>query len=197
MKVLLLSALFVGVAWGQAKIPAGRTPFCEGDSQPRSKRQTRGPPPCWYSVDANTQEADCSQKADTCVSQTPFVGVGQNHLCIEFSQNRGRWYKMTGTIGWCGSDNCCEWHPKGKCNEPRALPTWFPLPQGLTDCSQVADAKSKSIIGAEIMKGQEGQERQVCVLVGEPDSEDSYFETATVDMVHCGGNDCCIFRFRD
>jgi hypothetical protein len=60
---------------------------------------------------------------------------------------------MTGTFGWCGADECCEWHPKGKCNQSRPLATWFPLPAEFENCQEVPEPYDYASGGVEIMRG--------------------------------------------
>ena len=57
-----------------------------------------GPLPCWTLVDANFDRKEYSS----------FEG-----------KNASKWFKLGGSYGWCGADNCCDFHPKGQCNPPR------------------------------------------------------------------------------
>merc|ERR1711899_139420 len=139
-----LSLLLVSMAKGQdagfdaaslnAILPDGFTKVCEDGEepvsadQPRGKRQVgEGPPPCWSLVDSDFPRADCNDNnfgADNgaiakCSKEKPYVGKNQNHMCIFFPQ-AGKWFKLSGTYGWCGADNCCDFHPKNQCN-PQGL----------------------------------------------------------------------------
>merc|ERR1712122_437162 len=126
-----LSLLIVSMANGQedidaaslnAILPEGYTKVCEeGESpregSPRGKRQIGGdgPPPCWQIVDSDFDRTKCSSFEGTCSETKPYVGRGQDTMCI-FFPNAGRWFKLGGTYGWCGADNCCDFHPRGQCN---------------------------------------------------------------------------------
>merc|ERR1711983_741712 len=124
------SLLIVSMAKGQedidaaslnAILPAGYTKVCEDGetprgAEPRGKRQIGGdgPPPCWSIVDSDFDRT----------------------ICI-FFPNAGKWFKLGGTYGWCGADNCCDFHPRGQCNPPRPLATFFPAPVSTTDCEAI------------------------------------------------------------
>ena len=128
-----LSLLLVGMARGQEEVdaaslnailPAGYTKVCEDGEEggaPRGKRQVGGgdgPPPCWTLVDADFDRKECSSFEGKCSTEKPYVGTGQNTMCIYFPQ-ASKWFKLGGSYGWCGADNCCDFHPKGQCNPPR------------------------------------------------------------------------------
>merc|ERR1711956_72446 len=115
-----LSLLLVGMARGQedvdaaslnAILPAGYTKVCEDGEEggaPRGKRQVGGgdgPPPCWSLVDADFDRKDCSSFEGKCSKEKPYVGTGQSTMCIFFPQ-ASKWFKLGGSYGWCGADNC-------------------------------------------------------------------------------------------
>merc|ERR1712142_848231 len=67
------------------------------------------PQPCWHVVDADYPKENCEKDfAKTCNKVQPFVGVGDRNMCITFPNNEGVWYKLPGTFGYCGADNCCD-----------------------------------------------------------------------------------------
>ena len=128
-----LSLLLVGMARGQEEVdaaslnailPEGYTKVCEDGEEggaPRGKRQVGGgdgPPPCWTLVDSDFDRKECSSFEGKCSTEKPYVGTGQNTMCIYFPQ-ASKWFKLGGSYGWCGADNCCDFHPKGQCNPPR------------------------------------------------------------------------------
>ena len=113
-----LSLLIVSMAKGQedidaaslnAILPAGYTKVCEDGetprgAEPRGKRQIGGdgPPPCWSIVDSDFDRTKCSSFEGTCSETKPYVGRGQDTMCI-FFPNAGKWFKLGGTYGWCGN----------------------------------------------------------------------------------------------
>ena len=108
-----------------AILPAGFTKVCEDGEGPEpkslSKRQVKtgqDDPPCWTLVDEDFDKTQCSSFENTCDTRKPYVGAKQNTMCIFFPK-AGKWFKLSGTYGWCGADNCCDFHPKGQCNPPR------------------------------------------------------------------------------
>ena len=128
-----LSLLLVGMARGQEDIdaaslneilPEGYTKVCLDDEEggaPRGKRQVGGgdgPPPCWSLVDKDFDRKECSSFEGKCSKEKPYVGTGNSTMCIFFPQ-ASKWFKLGGSYGWCGADNCCDFHPKGQCNPPR------------------------------------------------------------------------------
>ena len=198
-----LSLLIVSMANGQedidaaslnAILPEGYTKVCEdGESgQPRGKRQVggqEGPPPCWQLVDSDFDRTQCSSFEETCSRTKPYVGRGQDTMCI-FFPNAGKWFKLGGTYGWCGADNCCDFHPRGQCNPPRPLATFFPAPAGTTDCDAIPNKDDLSVVGAELMKGEEGTNRDICIL-----NKDGAWVLEPVTLSECGGFECCRFNF--
>merc|ERR1712140_26595 len=199
-----LSLLIVSMAKGQedidaaslnAILPAGYTKVCEdGETprgEPRGKRQVGGdgPPPCWQIVDSDFDRTKCSSFEGTCSETKPYVGRGQDTMCI-FFPNAGKWLKLGGTYGWCGADNCCDFHPRGQCNPPRPLATFFPAPAGTTDCEAIDNKDDLSVVGAELMKGEEGTARDICIL-----NKDGAWVLEPVTLNECGGFGCCRFSF--
>merc|ERR1711862_360409 len=155
-----LSLLIVSMAKGQedidaaslnAILPAGYTKVCEDGetprgAEPRGKRQIGGdgPPPCWSIVDSDFDRTKCSSFEGTCSETKPYVGRGQDTMCI-FFPNAGKWFKLGGTYGWCG---------------------------------------------AELMKGEEGAARDICIL-----NKDGNWVLEPVTLNECGGFGCCRFSF--
>jgi len=200
-----LSLLLVGMAKGQdeqidaaslnAILPEGYTRVCEegeAPGEPRGKRQAglgEGPPPCWHIVDADFDRSACSQFEGKCSNTKPYVERNQNNMCIFFPAAQ-RWFKLGGTYGWCGADNCCDFHPKKQCNPPRPLITFFPLPPTSASCDSVVNKDELSVIGSELMKGEANTERTVCIL-----NKDKVWVEEPVKMVDCGGLSCCRFEF--
>merc|ERR1712018_612786 len=207
MKYLVsLGLLLVSMAKGQEKIdaaslnavlPEGYTRVCkEGEEprgaqqgEPRGKRQVDGSDnPCWTIVDADFDSSKCSSFENTCSTKKPYVGRGQNTMCIYFP-NAGKWFKLPGTYGWCGADECCDFHPKKDCNPARPLLTYFPLPAGKASCAEVSNKEDLSTVGSELMKGEEGTRRTICVL-----NKDKEWNEEPVDLFECGGFECCRFK---
>lgn len=111
-------------------------------------------------------------------------------MCIFFPA-AGKWFKLGGTYGWCGADNCCDFHPKNQCNPSRPLATFFPFDSSsYSSCDDVPDKDNLSVVGSELMKGQEGEQREVCIL-----NKDKVWVKEPVNMVECGGFGCCRFEF--
>merc|ERR1712150_267379 len=110
-----LSLLLVGMAKGQEVdatslnkiLPKGFTKVCEDGEGPEpkslSKRQVqtaRDAPPCWTLVDEDFDKTQCSSFENTCDTRKPYVGAKQNTMCIFFPK-AGKWFKLSGTYGWC------------------------------------------------------------------------------------------------
>ena len=104
-----------------------------------------------------------------------------------------------GTNGYCGVSECCEWYPKETekvvfCSPKRPLLNWFPLEAG-TKCADVTDKDTKAKIGVEIVKGEAGETKDVCLAVGKPEDEGgvTFVEAPAKLSNNCGGG-CCIFE---
>ena len=110
-------------------------------------------------------------------------------MCIFFPA-AGKWFKLSGTYGWCGADNCCDFHPKNQCNPPRPLATFFPLPAEYASCDDVPNKDELSVVGSELMKGTEGGQGQICIL-----NQDKVWSQEPVSFIDCGGFGCCRFEF--
>jgi len=182
-----------------AILPAGFTPVCEDGQEPKSasnrgKRQIgQGPPPCFSIIDADADYngAKCQAEFEgKCSTAKPYVQRGQTAMCIYFPQPQ-KWFKLTGTYGWCGADNCCDFQPRGNCNAVRPLANFFPL-TGASSCAEVDNPAQFAVTGAELMKGKEGEERIICIK----NADDQYVEEVVI-MEECGAMDCCRFKFRD
>ena len=204
-----MSLLIVSMAKGQEDInakqlneilPSGYTPVCEEGQQPRSldsnrgKRQVGGPDgrsnqPCWQIVESTFNGKECSSFENTCEVTKPYVQRGQNAMCI-FFPNVGKWFKITGSYGWCGADSCCDFHPGGDCNLARPLATFFPAPPGTVDCDSIPNKDDLSIVGTELMKGEEGTTRDICIL-----NKEGAWVLEPVVLEECGGYECCRFKF--
>jgi hypothetical protein len=201
-----LSLLIIGMANGQeldaaslnAILPEGFTPVCEEGQEPnpfgtRSKRQIGGdgPPPCWHINDDNLDNAGCAAAYDgNCENSKPYVERGHANLCIYFAAP-DKWFRLRGTYGWCGADGCCDFQPKGSCNPVRPLASYFPL-SGFQTCAEVSNPDDFAVTGAELMKGEEGTERVICIK-----NEDGIFVEEIVKLNDCGGLGCCRFEFKD
>jgi len=202
-----LSLLLVGMARGQEEVdaaslnailPEGYTKVCEDGEEggaPRGKRQVgggEGPPPCWTLVDSDFDRKECSSFEGKCSTEKPYVGTGQNTMCIYFPQ-ASKWFKLGGSYGWCGADNCCDFHPKGQCNPPRPLATFFPMPSGYTSCDDISSEEKEqlSVVGSELMKGTgDGNQANICIL-----NQEGVWATEPVTFTDCGGFGCCRFEF--
>merc|ERR1711935_393005 len=201
-----LSLLLVGMAKGQDQnvdaaslneiLPEGFTKVCVDPevSEPKSlsKRQVetgQDAPPCWTLVNKNFDRSDCSSFENTCSTTKPYVGVGENTMCTFFPK-ASKWFKLSGTYGWCGADNCCDFHPKGQCNPPRPLATFFRIPAGYNTCAEVPDKGDIAVVGSELMKGTEGGNADICIK-----DQDGNWALEPVEFEDCGGNECCRFKF--
>ena len=111
-------------------------------------------------------------------------------MCIYFPQPQ-KWFKLTGTYGWCGADNCCDFQPRGNCNAVRPLANFFPL-TGASSCAEIDNPAQFAVTGAELMKGKEGEERVICIK----NADDQYVDEVVI-LEECGAMDCCRFKFRD
>ena len=112
----------------------------------------------------------------------------QTAMCIYFPQPN-KWFKLTGTYGWCGADNCCDFQPRGNCNEVRPLANFFPL-SGYNSCAEVPNPADLAVVGSELMKGESDTQRVICIK----NQEGEYVEEL-VNMKDCGAKGCCRFDF--
>merc|ERR1719210_1621052 len=126
---------------------------------------------------------------NTCDNRKPYVGAKQNTMCIFFPK-AGKWFKLSGTYGWCGADNCCDFHPKGQCNPPRPLATYFRLPAGASNCDDVPNKDDLATVGSELMKGTEGGQADICIK-----DQDGAWALEPIRFNDCGGSECCRFEF--
>merc|ERR1712061_163960 len=182
-----------------AVLPSGFTRICDvGETPPggesRGKRQIgQGPPPCWSIVDESFSRSNCAaQFENTCSKSKPYVLKGQTAMCIQFPAAGNKWFVLKGTYGWCGVDECCDFHLKksDQCNPIRPFLEFFPLPSSYSSCAQVPNASELSVSGAELMKGTEGSERIVCIK----DTESGQWTDITATLSDCGGFGCCRFE---
>jgi hypothetical protein len=77
-------------------------------------------------------------------------------VCIKF-EAAPKWFLSTGTNGYCGVNDCCEWYPKETekvvfCSPKRPLLNWFPLGAG-EKCDDTTDKAAAAKVGVEIVKG--------------------------------------------
>merc|ERR1711973_57261 len=145
---------------------AGYTPICpddQGEETPRNFDQIKNnanakkqfidpnkPQPCWHVVDVDYPKENCEKDfAKTCNKVQPFVGIGERNMCITFPNNEGVWYKLPGTFGYCGADNCCDFVVGGNCNPKRPLAQYF---KGRCK-SEYDDNTTGFTEGVELMKG--------------------------------------------
>lgn len=211
MKFFIVSALILGLVAAQDdKVPEGRTRICKEGEFPgkRVKRQAGeapgpdAPKPCWFIPDDTIKSGDDCEKsshAATCEKSQVFVPLGVLKVCIKF-EAAPKWFLSEGTNGYCGQDQCCEWYPKETdkvvfCSPKRPLLKWYELEAGQTECKSVADKEKKAKIGVEIVKGKAGEEKDVCLVVEEPEKDVAYINAPAKLTSTCGGG-CCIFELK-
>ena len=61
---------------------------------------------------------------------------------------------------------------------------------GTTDCEAIENKDDLSVVGAELMKGEEGAARDICIL-----NKDGNWVLEPVTLNECGGFGCCRFSF--
>merc|ERR1712008_609951 len=113
--------------------------------------------------------------------------------CASFSHklaNGSNWVAVTDGVVLT---TAVDFHPKGQCNPPRPLATFFPMPSGYTSCDDISseDKDELSVVGSELMKGTgDGNQADICIL-----NQDGVWATEPVTFTDCGGFGCCRFEF--
>ncbi len=117
---------------------------------------------------------------------------------MRFPAANNRWFRIDGTVGYCGYDDCCEWQIRNQCTPEINLPFWFPL-DGYNSCDELEDPQQFGHNAIFMMKGQiTDAGKKICILAKDENGGEPKWVTKTIKMKACGGDhSCCAFSPED